>query len=165
MKKSTLIQCVVVLLAIVAVTVLVFYTPGCASNAPHSLTQLEQMDEAQYEDWRTNTVRPWSENAGTMLIVSELATQDQVSQFTADLRIATAGAETLTANVLVDVAKKLGWKDRKTVLIVVMAGQAILDARGGLHLIGPRTKDVLMTIAAGIDAGALVATQGPLQPR
>lgn len=137
--------------------------PGCASNAPHSVQQLEAMDPAQYQDWLTTTVRPWSENAGTMAIVSELATTQQVSQFTADLRIA-AASHTIPPNVIVEAAKKIGWKDKKTVLIVVMSGQALLNARGGLQVLGPRTKDVLLTIAAGVDAGAVIATQGPLQP-
>ena len=124
---------------------------SCA-GAPHSAQQLEQMDEAEYHAW-LDRVAAWSTAAGATVALNAPGDAANVDAFAAAI-VAAAGGP-LDPHVLVTASHAVPWAS-PLIAPLILEGQALLDARGGLPG-GERGAEVLRTIATALRTGLAAA--------
>lgn len=150
---------IVALLALVSSTAL---APSCRMSEDSPTVQtFESMTDEQFAAW-SSIARTWSEAAGEQLVRSREADVERVQAVASALRVAIV-APTAPLD-LARIASECGLQGPLAAALLA-TGQTLLTLRGGLGLPQNRLEVLIGTIAAGLEAGALRAAQGPLQPR
>lgn len=149
------------ILAFVAVVCSTALAPGCRLNPESPAVQrFDSMTDEQFAAWQS-IARTWSEAAGQQLVGSGEVELERIQAVASALRVAIL-APTAPLD-LSRIAAECGL-DGPLALAVVATGQTLLTLRGGLQMPQNRLEALIGTIAAGLEAGALRAVQGPLQP-
>ena len=145
-----------VLIGLAALLCAPLFFSSCA-GAPHSVAQLEQMDEAEYHAW-LDRVAAWSTAAGATVAINAPGDVANVDTFAAAIAAAAGGP--FDPKLLVTASKAVPWAS-PLIAPLILEGQALLDARGGLPG-GERGAEVLRTIATALRTG--LAAAGPATP-
>ncbi len=127
---------------------------GCV-GAPRSLEQVEAMDQAQWEAY-LRRVSAWSEVAGYTIVHERPEDFQRVVEFTTILVSLTGdlGSDPIAAS-----AEKVQWGSPLSKLVLIEI-QGLLEARGGIPG-GERGLELLLTIASGVQDGAMDAATEP----
>jgi hypothetical protein len=139
---------VIFLIAALLATLAVSVSGASCVGAPKSLDQLATMEEPQWQAYLTR-VKAWSEAAGYTVVKAQPDEYEHVVAYSEMLAEATASAD---SDFVATSADKIAWVTPMAKL-VLLEGQALLDARGGLPA-GQRGLALLHAIASGVRAGA-----------